>query len=181
MLVLVEASHAIKQSLENRRSHLSISHPSSILNMSYVMMQIHRIFKPEEVHQFGDLIGDRNPIHRQENATQLQLSDASLERNPQIVHGMLSASLFSSIFGTLIPGSLYRAQSVTFKTPIYSNEAVVGRVVVKKIKHVRRRGVMVTCDTHVFKNCGDTAMNAESNEHAIVCISGEATVWIPAP
>jgi 3-hydroxybutyryl-CoA dehydratase len=126
------------------------------------------------VHQFGDLIGDRNPIHRQDNATQLQLSDVS-----QIVHGMLSASLFSSIFGTLIPGSLYRAQSVTFQTPIYSNEAVVGRVVVKKIKHVRRKGVMVTCDTHIFKNCGDTAMNTQRNEHAIVCISGEATVWIP--
>jgi len=131
------------------------------------------------VHQFGDLIGDRNPIHRQENAK--LLSDASLERNPQIVHGMLSASLFSSIFGTLIPGSLYRTQSVTFQTPIYSNEAVVGRVVVKKIKHVRRRGIMVTCDTHVFKNCGDTARNVQSNEKSVVCISGEASVWIPAP
>ena len=131
------------------------------------------MFRPEEVHQFGDLIGDNNPIHRQEVATHTS------ERKPHIVHGMLSASLFSSIFGTLIPGSLYRSQSILFQTPIYSNEEVVGLVTVKKIKYVKKRGVMVTCDTNVYKNCGGSAKDIQSNENAIVCISGEATVWIP--
>ena len=139
----------------------------------YSLYQVNRIFKPEEVHQFGDLIGDNNPIHRQNDVINFS------EGSQQIVHGMLSASLFSSIFGTLIPGSLYRSQSILFQTPIYSNEEVVGLVTVRKIRHVKRRGVMVTCDTNVYKNCGASAKQIQSNMDAIVCITGEAVVWIP--
>lgn len=109
-----------------------------------------------------------------------------------MVHGMLSASLFSCIFGTLIPGSIYRNQSMIFQSPIYSNEKVMGVVTVTKVRNMKRRGTMVSCDTHVYKNFDeeDTKKKSSSSsttmqgfflgDHVIKCISGEATVWIPS-
>lgn len=101
---------------------------------------------------------------------------------------MLSASLFSSIFGTLIPGSVYRSQNLYFQTPVYSDEQVIGLVEVVKVKNIRNRGVNVTCNTNVYKNVEqlegkppDKFLIAirESND-VVVCVSGEATVWIPS-
>ena len=92
---------------------------------------------------------------------------------------MLTASLFSSIFGTLIPGSVYRSQTITFQSPVYSQERVVGRVQVRSVRDMKSRGLLVTCDTNVYKNCGDTSDNIKDKRDAIVCISGEAQVWLP--
>jgi len=101
----------------------------------------------------------------------------------QMVHGMLSGSLFSCIFGTLIPGSIYRTQSMIFQSPIYSNEKVMGVVIVKKVKNMKRRGTIVSCDTNVYKNFGEDTQGAlgleVKGENVIRCLSGEATVWIP--
>ena len=140
--------------------------------------QVHRIFTPEQVTEYGHLIGDNNPIH-QTNDRELDSTSFPDDKDKVIVHGMLTGSLFSSIFGTLIPGSIYRNQTMIFHSPIYCDESVVGRVRVKKIRDMKSRGVMVTCDTNVFKNCGDTTENIEDQDDAVVCISGEATVWLP--
>jgi acyl dehydratase len=94
------------------------------------------------------------------------------------VHGILTASVFSSIFGTLIPGSIYRSQKLVFQSPVYSNESIIGRVQVTKVKDMKSRGLMVTCDTIVYKNY-DGSKNIQDCDNAIVCISGEATVWLP--
>lgn len=83
------------------------------------------------------------------------------------------ASLFSCIFGTLIPGSVYRKQTLSFRAPVFANDVVTGRVQVTKIRSLLRRegvggggGVVLTCDTKVL---------CEGRE----CITGEASVWLP--
>jgi len=144
--------------------------------------EVERIFTVEEVRQYGQLIGDNNPIHQQSS------SDHSFPG--VIVHGMLTASLFSSIFGTLIPGSIYRSQQLLFDAPVYCNERVVGRVEVTKIKDLRK-GVLVTCDTLVIKHPIEQKQQNTSNNpvkgsngkgvdnYLIKCVRGEATVWLP--
>jgi len=137
--------------------------------------EVHRIFTPEDVSLYATLIGDDNPIHRSSLKNETLHSNAS----QQIVHGMLVSSLFSSIFGTLIPGSVYRSQSVSFQTPIYSNESVIGRVQVKTMKSLKSRGMLVTCLTNVYKNNGEEAVDIANREHTSSCVTGEAVVWLP--
>ncbi len=96
------------------------------------------------------------------------------------MHGMLTASLFSSIFGTLIPGSVYRSQNINFHSPVYSNEIVVGIVRVKEIREMKSRGLLLTCDTNIFKNCGKTTVGINKKQNAILCVSGKASVWLPS-
>jgi hypothetical protein len=65
----------------------------------------------------------------------------------------------------------------------------MGVVTVTKVRNMKRRGTMVSCDTHVYKNFDeDVTKNSSSTamqgfflgDHVIKCISGEATVWIPS-
>lgn len=135
---------------------------------------MHRIFTPEDVNLYATLIGDNNPIHKASSKHETLSSDTS----QQIVHGMLVSSLFSSIFGTLIPGSVYRSQSVSFNSPIFSNESVVGRVQVKAIKSLKSRGMLVTCLTNVYKKCEKEEVDIMSQE-CVPCVTGEAVVWLP--
>lgn len=132
------------------------------------------------------LIGDSNPLHssqtsfppsfqpleqagiiqwqRQEtdsySLTQAQMSSRVL------VHGIMVASLFSSIFGTIIPGSVYRSQSLHFRAPVFCKELVMGRVEVTNVRQWRKGGLVLVCDTKVV------CLGRE-------CITGQASVWLP--
>jgi acyl dehydratase len=141
----------------------------------FFVVQVERIFTRDEVTFFGNLVGDKNPLHNcmtLQEATELfpTLTQAGLIRpscnhsTEALVHGMLVSSLFSCIFGTLIPGAIYRSQTLQFRAPIYANDFVVGRIMVTKVKETR--GLLVTCDTTVL--CQER-----------ICVSGEATVWLP--
>lgn len=104
-----------------------------------------------------------------------------------IVHGMLVASLFTSILGTLIPGAVYLSQDLEFLKPVYATNVddddddnlddddidscssiAVGRIDVIRIRPFRRRrkGLVLVCDTTV------TYQGEEA-------VRGTAKVWIP--
>ncbi len=62
------------------------------------------------------------------------------------------------------------------------DEEVLGRVVVRRLRQVGRRGVLCTCDTKVVKmgnNDNNSNNNRDGGEEEIVCISGDAQVWLP--
>jgi 3-hydroxybutyryl-CoA dehydratase len=137
-----------------------------------------RIFSSNDIHDFARITGDRNPLHEPLDTRRLadQLSDV-LNAHPliivdengmtkEVVHGILLSSLFSCIFGTLIPGSVYRSQTLDFRRPVFVDEAIHGRVQIIGIEKQRRLdGLVVRCSTHVMK---------EEKE----CVRGEAEVWI---
>lgn len=145
--------------------------------------ELRRSFSQEDVYTFGRLVGDMNPVHFPDNETQKigEVADATKPYNQShrkpIVHGMLLSSLFSSIFGSLIPGAIYRSQSLKFNNPICVGEEVIGRVIVRKLKHTNRNGsgVLCMCDTMVVKSIGGVVEKGDE----IVAISGEAQVWLP--
>ena len=90
---------------------------------------IKKIITDKDVISFANISGDNNPIH---------LSDKYAENTrykKRIAHGMLSASLFSAIFGTKLPGEgcVYLSQSLKFKIPIYIGDVVDAIVTIKHI------------------------------------------------
>ncbi|EEC49567.1 predicted protein [Phaeodactylum tricornutum CCAP 1055/1] len=137
--------------------------------------EVDRAFSEEEVRAFGMLVNDMNPLHRSwsirdDLPSEIQDHDMlhwdeTSRRSKVLVHGMLASTLFTSIFGTLIPGAVYLSQHLDFRKPVFANELVTGRVVIDRIRQMKRKGLIVTCSTRIVS--GDE-----------VCIRGDANVWI---
>lgn len=115
-------------------------------------------FSQEEVNQFAQVTGDKNPVH-----TDAAYAATTMFKKP-IMHGMLSASLFSKVFGTLFPGegTIYLKQSLAFLRPMYVDTVYEAHFTVKEVVVEKNRAVVET----VIK---DKATGS-------VCTSGEATV-----
>jgi len=216
--------HQSSRCSQSRRNKSTIftdpNHPSTIqgtiplhgkgLKMSQYA-EIRRTFTQEDVNLFGRLSGDMNPVHFPQISSQAINNNGELNptntdnRKAPIVHGILLSSLFSNIFGNVIPGAIYRHQTLKFHNPVHVNEKVVARVVVTKLRQINRKGrgrnvgggngVLCTCDTSVIK-LGviapqlDDDLQRKGTEHIIdpsngnndeemLCITGDAQVWLP--
>ncbi len=115
-------------------------------------------FSQDEVTRFAEVTGDKNPVH-----LDAAYAATTMFKKP-IMHGMLSASLFSKVFGTLFPGegTIYLKQSLSFLRPMYVDTVYEAVFTVKEIMAEKNRAVVET----VIK---DKTTGA-------VCTSGEATV-----
>ncbi|MDP0590089.1 MAG: MaoC family dehydratase [Candidatus Endonucleobacter bathymodioli] len=79
-----------------------------------------------DVKSFAGISGDNNPVH---------MSNEYAEKShfkKRIAHGLMSASYFSVLFGTKIPGygCVYISQLLLFKNPVYLNDTVTATVTV---------------------------------------------------
>ncbi|MDI9339968.1 MAG: MaoC family dehydratase [Sediminibacterium sp.] len=115
-------------------------------------------FSQDEVNRFAEVTGDKNPVH-----TDAAYAATTMFKRP-IMHGMLSASLFSKVFGTLFPGdgTIYLKQSLSFMKPMYVDTAYEAVFTVKEVIREKNRAVVETI-------IRDKATGA-------TCTSGEATV-----
>jgi len=166
--------------------------------------ELHRKYTQADVNAFCEVSGDYNPVHYSLPVCDIRNVDTNthdyhsqqyqqLQPYPRsIVHGVLLTSIFSTIFGTLIPGCMYRRQSFKFYHPVYVDEEVFGRVIVTRLRQINTRdsnddedigyggGVLCKCDTTIYKKVLPCNINSNNNETAdILCIDGEAQVWIP--
>ncbi|MEW9897487.1 MaoC family dehydratase [Chitinivorax sp. PXF-14] len=92
---------------------------------------------------FAGVTGDNNPVH---------IDQEYAEKTPfgtRIAHGMLTASLISTVLGTRLPGpgTIYLSQSAKFKAPVKIGDTVQVRVSVKDIDLNRKR---VTLETNCY-------------------------------
>ena len=88
-----------------------------------------------DVKAFAGISGDNNPVHmNNEYAEQSRFKK-------RIAHGLMSASYFSALFGTKLPGEgcVYVSQSLQFKKPVYLEDTVTATVTVKNIDLNKRR------------------------------------------
>ena len=92
------------------------------------------------VNAFAELSGDVNPVH----LDKAYAADTMFGR--RIAHGMLTASLISTILGTKLPGpgSIYVSQSIRFRAPVFLGDHVVAEAEITAID-VRRRRVTLAC------------------------------------
>ena len=83
-----------------------------------------------DVQAFAEVTGDHNPIH---------LDDEFAKKTRfgrRIAHGMLTASLISSVLANKLPGegSVYLGQSLQFVAPVFPGDEVTARVTVKQVR-----------------------------------------------
>lgn len=83
---------------------------------------------------FASLTGDFNPVHVDAEAA------AASSFGERIVHGMLTASLLSTVLAMQLPGpgAIYLSQSVKFLRPVKLGDTVVAHVAVTAIDTDKR-------------------------------------------
>src|SRR5512146_1250339 len=119
---------------------------------------------------FSGVSGDTNPLHLDQDFA------AGTMFKSRIAHGMLSASLISTIFGTKLPGPgcVYLSQNLRFKAPVRSGDTVTARATVQEIipeKHrVKFDCVCSVGDTVVIE--GDALIMVQSRP-AIASVAAE--------
>jgi acyl dehydratase len=114
-------------------------------------------FSQDEVNRFAEVTGDKNPVH-----TDADYAAKTMFKRP-IMHGMLSASLFSKVFGTLFPGegTIYLKQSLNFLKPMYVDTQYEAVFTVREVLKDKNRAVV------------ETVIRDKDGK---ICTSGEATV-----
>ncbi len=80
-----------------------------------------RLWTEEDVLIFATLSGDTNPLHMDDDYAQ------TTQFKKRLVHGMLVASVCSTLVGMYIPGKrcLYLSQTLSFKKPVFIGDTVV--------------------------------------------------------
>jgi 3-oxoacyl-[acyl-carrier protein] reductase len=115
----------------------------------------------EDVRRFADLTGDDNPLH---------VDRAYAETTPFkgiVVHGMLGASLLSTLIGTRLPGegALWVSQSFEFLYPIRLDDTLT---VSCTVRAKRDRDQILELDARI------------ENQRKKVVLSGKGTVKVMA-
>lgn len=108
-----------------------------------------------DVRTFADLTGDHNPVHLDEEfARQTRFQK-------RVAHGMLTASLISSVLANKLPGegTVYLSQSLQFVAPVYLDDTVTARVTVSKIREDKP---IATLETICVNQRGETLIKGEA-------------------
>ncbi len=121
---------------------------------------ISRTIHEEDIESFGALSGDRNPVHFDE------VYAASTQFGGRIAHGMLGASLISTVIGMQLPGkgAIYLGQTLKFRAPVRAGDKLHVVCTVREILREKRR-VTIDCVCKV----GETTV-----------IEGEALILVPS-
>ena len=90
-----------------------------------------------DIVMFAGISGDTNPVHIHEEF------GAATPFKSRVVHGMLSASLLSTVFGTKLPGpgAIYLQQNLRFKAPVRIGNTVTAIATITEIIADKRRVV----------------------------------------
>lgn len=91
---------------------------------------ITKVFTSNDVEIFSKISLDSNPIHLDENYA------VTTQFCQRIVHGLLVSGLISALLGTKLPGvgTIYLAQSLQFKKPVYIGNKITAYVEITKIR-----------------------------------------------
>ena len=107
-----------------------------------------KTFTDDDVQRFVEITGDTNPLHvDDEFASRTQFGR-------RVLHGMLTASLFSTMVGMLIPGrgAIYRSQTLSFLKPVHVGDTVTAHFVVRDVDRAKHR---LTIDAWIENEAGE--------------------------
>ena len=110
-----------------------------------------------DVYGFAGITGDFNPVHiNNEKAKESMFGE-------RIAHGMLSASLISTVLGTQLPGegTVYLGQDIKFKLPVKFGDTLTAKVEVLE-KNDDKQIIKLLTQVH--------------NQHGKIVVDGVATV-----
>ena len=94
-----------------------------------------KTFTDEDIRRFIEICGDTNPLHVDDEFA------AGSQFGRRIVHGTMTASLFSTLMGTLLPGTgaIYRSLSIRFLKPVYVGDTVTAHFRVRSVNRAKHR------------------------------------------
>jgi acyl dehydratase len=100
----------------------------------------HFSFSQEDVVLFAKVTGDNNPVHLDE-----EYAANTIFKRP-IIHGMLGATVFSKVFGTMFPGegTIYLNQNLQFLKPMLVNVEYTAQFEVVEIDREKHRATITT-------------------------------------
>ena len=118
-----------------------------------------KIINDADVKVFSNVSGDTNPLHLNNNFARDSLFKG------KVVHGMLTASLISTVIGTKLPGPgcIYIEQNLKFKAPVKIGDSVTALCEI----------IGIISNQHMIK------MNTTCTVASRVVIAGEATILVP--
>jgi len=108
-----------------------------------------------DIYGFAGITGDFNPVHvNEEYAKQSRFKK-------RIAHGMLSASLISTVLGTDLPGAntIYMSQEVKFTAPVYIGDTLTAIAEVVEKREDKR---ILTLKTTVVNQEGKTVVDGQA-------------------
>src|SRR5690606_18454710 len=110
-----------------------------------------KIFTKEEVLNYALTCNDQNPIHLDQDFA----SKSIFKKN--IVHGMLTASLFGGLLGTTLPGqgTIHLGQSLKFIKPVFVDEMIEAII---EIINIREDKPIITFRTYVLNSSGEVVL-----------------------
>jgi acyl dehydratase len=113
-----------------------------------------KTFTEEDVQRFIEITGDVNPLHVDEKFA------AGTRFGRRVLHGMLTASILSTMVGMLMPGSgaIYRSQTIRFLLPVHIGETVTAHFVVKSVDRAKHR---LTIDSWIENEQGQRVLEGE--------------------
>lgn len=117
--------------------------------------EITKTITEADVQAFAEVTGDHNPLHLDEAFAK------TTRFGRRIAHGMLSASLISSVLANKLPGegSVYLGQSLQFVAPVFPGDEVTARVTVKEIREDKP---ILKLETICVNQRGDTVIRGEA-------------------
>ena len=112
-----------------------------------------------DVYTFAGVVGDFNPAHVNQRYAE------GTRFGTRIAHGMLTGSLFSTVFGTRMPGAgaIYVSQNLSFVAPVLLGDTVQATVTVTEKREKGR----------VAFGCLAT------KQDGTVVVTGEAVLLVP--
>jgi len=122
---------------------------------------VSRTVTETDVVNFAGLSGDFNPVHVDPEYAR------TTRFGQRVAHGLLTASIMSSILGMQLPGpgAIYLGQTLKFLKPVFIGDTITAHAeVVQWIAEKRR----VVLNTWVENQRGEKVLE------------GEATLWVPA-
>ena len=111
-----------------------------------------KTFTEDDVERFIEITGDVNPLHVDEEFAK------GTQFGRRVLHGMLTASMFSTMVGMFLPGrgAIYRSQSIRFLLPVHAGETVTAHFVVRSIDRGKHR---LTIDSWIENEAGQRVLD----------------------
>lgn len=112
-----------------------------------------------DAYLYAGISGDFNPVH----INCVEATNSTFGR--QVCHGMLTASLISTVIGTVMPGkgTIYLGQNLKFIRPVYFGDTITAKVTIIQIDEIKRQ---LTLKTEEF------------NQDGVIVVTGEAKVKV---
>ena len=117
--------------------------------------EITKTIEQADIDAFAEVTGDHNPVHVDEAFAQ------QTRFGRRIAHGMLTASLISSVLANHLPGagSVYLGQTLQFVAPVFAGDEVTARVTVTEVRESRP---IVKLETVCVNQRGETVIRGEA-------------------